>query len=262
MSSTPPTTTTTVDPVATVGTNQTLAEPQTFSALAAADPVNSPPQSAGVTESAPDPATGTVTGSLNVTDPNGDPITYTVANAPVGGALTLNPDGTFSYTPTLLTRLNAGATLPADFDVFSVNASDGQATTNVPVSVEIYSGQMMPEGLNDFGAPTPEGTITVGAGPTAITTHDNTMYVANSADSTVSAIDLTTGQVRSTIPVGATPMALAVSADGQRVYTANANGNSVSVIDTATGTRIASIPAGQPYGVAVSPAGTGSTRRV
>jgi YVTN family beta-propeller protein/VCBS repeat-containing protein len=248
-------TSTTSTAPAAVGTSQTVAGTQTFAALAAADPVNSPPESSGVTEGAPDTTTGAIAGALNVTDPDGDSITYTVANAPAGGELALNADGTFTYTPTLRTRLAAGATLPSDFDNFSVNASDGQATTNIPVTVEIYSGQMMPEGLSPLGTPTPEGTFTVGAGPTAMTTYGNTLYVANSAAGTVSAVDLTTGQVLSATPVAAAPFALAVSPDGQRLYSANSAGNSVSVIDTASGANLINIPAGAPYGVAASPTG-------
>jgi YVTN family beta-propeller protein len=84
-------------------------------------------------------------------------------------------------------------------------------------------------------------------------------YIANSGSDSVSVIDTATNTVVGPpIPVGSTPIGVAVNPAGTRVYVANSGSNSVSVIDTATNTVIGSpIPVGgQPIGVAVTPTGT------
>jgi YVTN family beta-propeller protein/VCBS repeat-containing protein len=189
--------------------------------------------------------TGTITGTLNFMDPDGDPITYTVAAPPAGGTLDLNPDGTFAYTPTQLTRLNAGSTLTPDYDQFTVAASDGQLTATMPVSLNIYSGQMS----------TSAQPVTVGYGPTAMTVAGDRLYVANTVGNSVSVLNANTGATLATIPVGARPSGLVVSPDGQTLYVANQSSNAVSAYSTATGTTLATIPVAAPQGLAINPAG-------
>jgi len=58
---------------------------------------------------------------LGATDSNGDTLTAELVIGPTGGALVLNPDGSFSYTP------NAGTTA----DSFTYQANDGQALSGV-----------------------------------------------------------------------------------------------------------------------------------
>ena len=55
-------------------------------------------------------------------------------------------------------------------------------------------------------------TITVGNGPVglAFTPDGKHVYVANSADGTVSVIDTATGVVSATIPVGKSPIRVAI----------------------------------------------------
>lgn len=58
------------------------------------------------------------------------------------------------------------------------------------------------------------------------------------------------------IPVGAFPTAVAVSADCRRVYVVNSSANSVSVLDADARERITTITVGRrPYGIALSPDG-------
>jgi YVTN family beta-propeller protein/VCBS repeat-containing protein len=103
---------------------------------------NSPPVVGTPTVGTPNPTTGSVSGAVVATDPNGNPLTYTVTTAPAKGTLVLNPDGTFSYTPTATARHAAsteGATSSLTTDAFTVTVSDGQggtatSTVTVPIS--------------------------------------------------------------------------------------------------------------------------------
>lgn len=72
----------------------------------------------------------TVTGNLAdyVTDVDGDNLTYTVAWAPDIGALQLNPDGTFTYTP----RANDSGKISFTYDV-----TDGEATTRGRFTIDV-----------------------------------------------------------------------------------------------------------------------------
>jgi YVTN family beta-propeller protein len=85
----------------------------------------------------------------------------------------------------------------------------------------------------DLGTGKVTTTTPVGSGPYAIAISGNKAYVANYLDSTVSVIDTTTGAVTKTIAVGWGPLAIATS--GNKVYVANYyQDNTVSVIDTTT----------------------------
>jgi VCBS repeat-containing protein len=64
---------------------------------------------------------GVILGNLNATDPNGDPLTFTVTAAPQHGTVTVNPNGTFTYTPDAATAYTGGT------DTFNVTADDRPA---------------------------------------------------------------------------------------------------------------------------------------
>src|SRR5215470_13460234 len=86
-------------------------------------------------------------------------------------------------------------------------------------------------------------------------TRAQTAYITNQNSNTVSVIDTATNTVSATIPIGPSPLGVAVSPDGSKVYVAN--GPDISVLDTATNTVSATIPIGpSPLGVAVSPDGS------
>ena len=82
------------------------------------------------------------------------------------------------------------------------------------------------------------------------------VYVTNSGDGTVSALDAKTNAVVGTIGVGGEPVDVAISPDGTRAYVANKGSDAVDVIDTSTNAQVATIPVGKkPDGIAVTPNG-------
>ncbi|MBI3212476.1 MAG: tandem-95 repeat protein [Mycobacterium sp.] len=162
------------------------------------------------------PATGAVSGSLNVIDPDGDALTYTVSANPAKGALILNTDGTFTYTPTAAARQNAGA---GATDAFSVIATDGHgASTTLDVTVPV--------------APPPAATNPVTAllnkiqqtlfnqSPTA-TPVQITQLASGVILGTVGASDPEDDPLVYTVTKGPTKGTVVVSADGSYTYTPN-----------------------------------------
>ncbi|MGH9583494.1 MAG: YncE family protein [Bryobacteraceae bacterium] len=75
--------------------------------------------------------------------------------------------------------------------------------------------------------------IAVGASPggVAVNPETNTIYVTNTGDGTVSAIDGATNSVTATISVGNQPLAIAMNPATNRVYIADTQDNTVAVID-------------------------------
>ncbi|BBX49734.1 hypothetical protein GCM10009645_06420 [Mycolicibacterium poriferae] len=105
--------------------------------VALPEPDNQAPVAGTPGEQTVDPETGTVTGTLGFTDPDDDQLAYTVTNDPGNGSITINPDGSFSYTPT--SRPAAGE--PDGADAFTVTATDpdglsASTTINVPVAAQ------------------------------------------------------------------------------------------------------------------------------
>ncbi|MEZ5469841.1 MAG: Ig-like domain-containing protein [Lysobacterales bacterium] len=92
----------------------------------------------------------------NDSDPDGDPITAQLVAGPTKGVLTLNPNGSFSYTP------NANANGP---DTFTYNAFDGQVVSASPATVTI---NITP--VNDVPVFTagPNQTVLEDAGPQTV----------------------------------------------------------------------------------------------
>ncbi len=131
-----------------------------------------------------------------------DDLTVSVRDAPANGALTLNADGTFSYTH------NGSET---SRDSFTYTVTDEDSTTSAPATVTIT---VTPE--ND--APVAVGDeITVAEGGTATTLADGETSVrANDSDAETATDDLTVS-VRDAPANGA----LTLNADGTFSYTHN-----------------------------------------
>ena len=80
-------------------------------------------------------------------------------------------------------------------------------------------------------------------------------YVSNAASSTVSAIDLKKGAVK-TIQTGKTPARSILSPDGRELYVCNRDDNTITVIDTKRNAAIALIETGQgPTAIDITPDG-------
>ncbi|MDT5013318.1 MAG: hypothetical protein QOH57_4935 [Mycobacterium sp.] len=97
---------------------------------------NTAPVAGSPTVGTPDANTGTVKGTLNFTDPDGDALSYSVPTQPAGGTVTVNAAGAFTYTPSQTARAAAAAAGPSSL-TFSVSASDGLASKTVTVTVPV-----------------------------------------------------------------------------------------------------------------------------
>lgn len=70
-----------------------------------------------------------VAGAVTATDPDGDPLTFSLNAAPVFGTAVVNLDGTFTYTP------NSGYVGPDSFTVLVDDGKGGTAISTVSISV-------------------------------------------------------------------------------------------------------------------------------
>ena len=184
-----------------------------------------------------DPATGRVSGSMNVFDPNGDAVTYAISGGPSRGTATVNAaTGIYTYTPFASERAAGG------LDTFTVSATDGHDTSTFTVTVPVRVPEL---------ASTQTQIPLPGSG-TSIAVSGSRAYVFNKYQWTVSAIDTNTNTViRTSQPLasGSTlnyPGSVAVSPDGTHVYVANWVEGKIIELDPNT-----LAPVGQPIAVAV-----------
>ncbi|MBU9765510.1 hypothetical protein FR943_16855 [Mycobacterium sp. TNTM28] len=90
-------------------------------------------------------STQTTTGKFTSTDDDGDTVTYSASTGSLGGTLTFNSDGNFTYTGTLSNKVRhaaakIGATAAQMNDTFTVTASDGYGgTATYTLNVPIYA---------------------------------------------------------------------------------------------------------------------------
>ncbi|MCV7368359.1 hypothetical protein CRI77_09415 [Mycolicibacterium duvalii] len=218
-------------------------EAETFAAAALLAVVNSPPSVPTQPVGKPNAVTGVVTGAVIATDPDSDALTFSLSENPTAGTVTLNPlTGAYRYLPATTARLAAAATPSVDTDSFIVSVSDGQSATTAPVSVYIAPIRLQNQ-----------TSIAVGFRPSAavVSPDGQRLYVANAGSRTVSVINTSTGRkidanprniFSTSISVGSSPGALALSSDGKRLYVANTGSGTVSVINTDTYARIDANP--------------------
>ncbi|MFV9457129.1 Ig-like domain-containing protein [Rhodococcus sp. NM-2] len=219
--------------------------------------VNSAP-TASWTAGAPRASDGAVVVTLvDPKDPDGDPVTFTNA-APGSGSVT-SDGSTFTYTPTVAARDLALQTPGEDADHFTIALADGQAVTNIVVTVSVSPTQV-PDVLEVDST-----SIPAGGSPTGAVLVGDRLYVV-SEDGFVQVVDRDTNTVvGAPIAVDWASSNIAAAPAIDRVYVNSPYTGAISVIDTATDTVVDTIwlpasPDFQGYSLAqelaVSPDGT------
>lgn len=99
---------------------------------------NTAPIAGTPTVGTPDSGTGKVSGALNVTDPDGDKLSYTVTQ-PSGGTVTVDAAGNFTFTPAPAS--GAALAKAASSVSFTVAVGDGKASTITSVTVPLAPAQ-------------------------------------------------------------------------------------------------------------------------
>ncbi len=102
-----------------------------------------PTRATAIVTASPDPRSGVVTGTIGAVDADGDVLSYT-AGTTTKGTVTLNADGSFTYTPTAAARLaasKAGATVghqdprPSPSPCATGSAASSTKATSVKVTI-------------------------------------------------------------------------------------------------------------------------------
>jgi YVTN family beta-propeller protein len=119
----------------------------------------------------------------------------------------------------------------------------------LPNAARIYVANSLENTLSSYLPTDVTSVITVSLPASAVpafvhTTQNDTVYVANSGNSTVSAISTTSNVITSTIPVGSNPVALAETPNGKKLYVANQGGNSVTSVNVVDKTVNATLSTG------------------
>lgn len=170
----------------------------------------------------------------------------------LGGNITVdNPDG-LAITPDGMNLLVSENNPGGEVSIININNKNLVGSISFGMGGTPYGIDVSPDGLHAYIAVhgldqvkeynletyAVTNTINVGTNPTglAILPDGSKLYVTNSADNTVTVIDLASKTVLPVSPilVGAYPMDIAASPDGARVYTADYSSHSVTAIDTIT----------------------------
>lgn len=127
-------------------------------------PPNARPTAGTPTTGTPSTSTGATTGTIGVTDPDGDPLSYVVSGAPGKGKVVVNANGTFTYTPTAAAR-HAASTLNAPSSVttdsFTVTVYDGRrGAVTTTITVAISPTNKVPTITKTVGSPNASGVVT------------------------------------------------------------------------------------------------------
>ena len=156
-------------------------------------------------------------GLINAADADGDPLTFSLTRAPTHGAILLNVDGNYTYTP------DANYNGP-DSLLITVNDGNGGATvTTIPITV------------------TPVNDAPVATSPAITTTEDTPK------DGVITASDLEGDLLTYTVSAAPANGVVVVNADGTYAYTPNVNYNgadhfTITVNDGNGGVATVNIP--------------------
>jgi hypothetical protein len=141
-----------------------------------------------------------VTVLANDVDPDGDPLTITAASA-LNGAVTINPDGTLTYTP----NTNFNGT-----DTISYTISDGQGGTSTSsVTMTVMAANDPPVAVNDTASTNEDVPVRIG-------------IIGNDSDLDGDALTVTAASAGNG--------SVAINPDGTITYTPNANFNGTDTI--------------------------------
>jgi YVTN family beta-propeller protein len=145
--------------------------------------------------------------------------------------------GTVKASKSLSAMNHNGVFSPDGKEIWTALASE-------PAKVQIY----------DMGLATLMKEIPVGNQPTEVTFSKEGQYafVTNSGSGTVTVIDVSTKTVKTTIPVGETPVGAWMGVDG-RMYVNNEQSQTVSVIDPTSLTVVQTVPLGFMPGSVATP---------
>ncbi|HZN81648.1 MAG TPA: Ig-like domain-containing protein [Mycobacterium sp.] len=226
-----------------------------------------PKNTAPVATSTPgDFSNGVLTGTINGTDVDGDPLTYSVATQGGKGTVAVNPTtGAFTYTPSADAR-NAASATPndVDTDTFTVTVDDGRggSVTNT-VTVDVPQTGVVADGPVDLPGSgalqySPDGSRAIRV--TSVQVRVGDYYDYDYVDRTsIAVIDTATGaQIGETVTIDGTSYnsALRYSADGAYAsqiavvsrgdYYNTVYSTRVAIIDTATGAVTVTELAGSP----------------
>jgi len=117
----------------------------------------------------------------------------------------------------------------------------GYVTVLQPTATTTGSSPGAGNGTNEAFAATVTLAVGAGAIDAVVNTRTNTLYIANSGANTVSALNLTSLSVTATIPVGASPHAIAIDESTNALYTFNGDGP-VSVFDSGRNELVSNFP--------------------
>ena len=208
------------------------------------------PQSGAPTVGTPDRITATVNFSPAFTTADRAPLTYVVTSDPTQGTVSINPDGTYTYTPTTAALFAANADTTAPVTAYAYNGYHGVQSSRqliyVPIKAAVFTQTV---------------TIPLSYSPMWVTINPSgsLVYVTGGGDTTpsLSVIKTATNTVTATIPVGHDPAGVSVRPDGAGAYVANFHDDTVSVVDLVNNTVSGTVPVGPaPIGVVVGPANT------
>ncbi|MBS1853227.1 MAG: YncE family protein [Acidobacteria bacterium] len=187
--------------------------------------------------------------AIPVTQPPPDPSTFHyVVSLSVNG-VTCNPS-----TPSSDSFCDRGAStridVSGDSNVGVAKLGPGPVHGMVtPNGAKIYVANSLEDSLSSYSPSDATTVATVGlpAGSVPVFVHstqNDTVYVANAGNNTVSAVATATNAVTSTIPVGSNPIALAETPDATKLYVVNQGDGTVTAVNVSDKTVSRTIPVG------------------
>ncbi|MEX2142607.1 MAG: Ig-like domain-containing protein [Pirellulales bacterium] len=180
----------------------------------------------------------------NDRDPEGDSFKAVLVEPPQNGDVTLNADGSFTYTPDLDF---AGA------DTFTYRATNSLESEPATVTIEVSPVNDAPVAAGDAFVVNEDDALTVADPLTTVQTialpagdlvYDaaNEKFFATVLGSggmranSLTLIDPETGELGASLPVGTDPRTIVVSSDGRYIHTVVEDGHAVQIVDMETGT--------------------------